>query len=465
MPLEETCANCQRSIGALEEAFVWKDNIVCHECYYRLSPPKLNPPNTPVSARLSPSQTSSPVYVQQADKTTSGLGVAALVLGILACLTCWIPLVGILSMPLSGLGLLFGIIGVTASVIGRKSALGFPMAGVVVSLIALVLAVSSTGLFVGAARVASEHTETDATEEPANVLEQENVITEQPVEAYLPQSSYTEQIDGHPYDKAEGVETNVTVFPINLDPYKQILRDQLVLTVRGLWTYCITIETAGLQVSLKKNVDPKTLKSIAENKPRFAEEATAEFDRWIANNMAKDNGGQLVESDLIRRNAQAVGELIYAVSYTRREDTPAYYIPTSGFISGQMVRIGAKNNEPVLMIGQLATGTVYNTLRSTEKKRAGTILKEGVFDCLRPIYACGQRIGVKHIAVVYGYPSKDFSEKYATTDVEAVGFVTSLDDCEKFLHQDLSQEEFLRRSEIFLFDRQANMKRIELTLE
>ncbi|NIA07653.1 MAG: hypothetical protein GWP14_08490 [Actinobacteria bacterium] len=460
MPPEETCANCQRFIGVLEEAFVWKDNIVCRECYYRLSALEQNTPTA-----VAPSQTSSAVYVQQAGKTTSGLGVAALVLGILACLTCWIPLVGTLSMPLSGLGLLFGIIGVVASVIGRKSALGFPMAGVVVSLIALVLAVGSTGLFVAALHLPSEHTDTNATEETADVLEQESVVTEQPEEAYLTQSSGTEEIEGEPYDKAEAVETNVTVFPTNLDPYKQILRDQLVLTVRGLWTYCITIETAGLQVSLKKNIDPKTLKSIAENRPRFAEEATAEFDRWITNNMAKDNGGQLVESELIRRNAQAVRELIYAVSYTRRDDTPAYYIPTSGFISGQMVRIGTKNNEAILMIGQLATSTVYNTLRSTEKKRAGTILKEGVFDCLRAVYVCGQEIGVKHITVVYGYLSKDFSEKYASTDAEALGFVTSLDDCEKFLHQDLSQEEFLRRSEIFLFDKQANMKRIELTLE
>ncbi|MCK4850671.1 MAG: hypothetical protein KAT11_04925 [Phycisphaerae bacterium] len=38
MPAQETCANCQRLIGALEEAFVWKDNIVCRECYKKLSP-------------------------------------------------------------------------------------------------------------------------------------------------------------------------------------------------------------------------------------------------------------------------------------------------------------------------------------------------------------------------------------------------------------------------------------------
>ena len=37
MPAEDTCANCDRSIGHLEEASVWKDNVVCSECYERLS--------------------------------------------------------------------------------------------------------------------------------------------------------------------------------------------------------------------------------------------------------------------------------------------------------------------------------------------------------------------------------------------------------------------------------------------
>lgn len=39
MSLEEICANCQRLIGAREDAFVWKDTIVCQECYNILSAP------------------------------------------------------------------------------------------------------------------------------------------------------------------------------------------------------------------------------------------------------------------------------------------------------------------------------------------------------------------------------------------------------------------------------------------
>jgi hypothetical protein len=78
-------------------------------------------------------------------KATSGFGVAALVLGILACLTCWIPFVGILSIPLSALGILFGVIGILVSAVGRRSGIEMPVAGSIVCIVALAIAVASTG--------------------------------------------------------------------------------------------------------------------------------------------------------------------------------------------------------------------------------------------------------------------------------------------------------------------------------
>ena len=51
MPSEESCANCHRMIGALEQAFVWKDNIVCSECHRRLSTKALDKPAESGKAR------------------------------------------------------------------------------------------------------------------------------------------------------------------------------------------------------------------------------------------------------------------------------------------------------------------------------------------------------------------------------------------------------------------------------
>jgi hypothetical protein len=90
-------------------------------------------------------------------KATSGFGIAALVLGLLACLTCWIPLVGMLGLPLAGLGLLFAVIGVLVSILGKRSHVGLPIAGLVVCAVAAVMAITSTRRFVHAFSASSEN--------------------------------------------------------------------------------------------------------------------------------------------------------------------------------------------------------------------------------------------------------------------------------------------------------------------
>ena len=35
--LEEVCGNCHRTIGALEDAYVWGQTVVCFECRQRLA--------------------------------------------------------------------------------------------------------------------------------------------------------------------------------------------------------------------------------------------------------------------------------------------------------------------------------------------------------------------------------------------------------------------------------------------
>ncbi len=78
-------------------------------------------------------------------RSTSGLGVAALVLGIIAALICWIPFIGLLGTPLAILGLVFGIIGLLIALIGRKAGLGMPISGSIVCVVALIIAIASTG--------------------------------------------------------------------------------------------------------------------------------------------------------------------------------------------------------------------------------------------------------------------------------------------------------------------------------
>jgi hypothetical protein len=79
-------------------------------------------------------------------KGASGLGVAALVIGIIALLLCWIPFVGMLSVPFSIIGLLLAGIGFIISLAGGRSSVGMPVAGGIICLLAIAIAVGVTSL-------------------------------------------------------------------------------------------------------------------------------------------------------------------------------------------------------------------------------------------------------------------------------------------------------------------------------
>jgi hypothetical protein len=80
-------------------------------------------------------------------KRSSSLGLASVILGVLAFLICWIPAVGCISLPLSGLGLLLAIIGFIVALARGGSSIGFPIAGGAVSALALAIGVVNFAAF------------------------------------------------------------------------------------------------------------------------------------------------------------------------------------------------------------------------------------------------------------------------------------------------------------------------------
>jgi hypothetical protein len=64
------------------------------------------------------------------------LGIVSVLFGTLALLVCWIPLVQVLAIPMLLLGGLAGILGILTSLVGRRSAVGWPMTGLSMSALA-----------------------------------------------------------------------------------------------------------------------------------------------------------------------------------------------------------------------------------------------------------------------------------------------------------------------------------------
>ena len=79
------------------------------------------------------------------NKATSGMAIAGLVLGILAAVSSWIPIINNFSFILAVIGLVFAIVGVVGTVRGKKAGRGIAIAALVINLVAagIVLAMQS----------------------------------------------------------------------------------------------------------------------------------------------------------------------------------------------------------------------------------------------------------------------------------------------------------------------------------
>ncbi len=129
----EVCQNCGRTIGNLETRHLFNGQIVCPECDGKLRLPRSTAP---------PGQN---VVVNVPDaKRLNAFGLVSVVLGIIASLSCWIPFVGCLAIPVGLIGMLFAFIGAVVSLAGRRTDAGFPFAGGVLCIIAVYIAFVTT---------------------------------------------------------------------------------------------------------------------------------------------------------------------------------------------------------------------------------------------------------------------------------------------------------------------------------
>lgn len=95
--------------------------------------PKTDTPTTNVSVQVN------------AQKKVTGLGIAGLVLGIIALISSVVPLINILTFPFVILALVFGGIAVAQTVKGKKSGKGIAIAGLVLGIVALIITMAMYG--------------------------------------------------------------------------------------------------------------------------------------------------------------------------------------------------------------------------------------------------------------------------------------------------------------------------------
>jgi hypothetical protein len=107
------------------------------------------------------------VTVQTITRPSNGLGTAGFVVGLIGLVLSFVPLIGVVAWPLVILGIVFSAIGISKASKGRATNKGLAIAGLVVSVIGLVICI----LWVAVWNKAAEDVEKEANREAVIVYE------------------------------------------------------------------------------------------------------------------------------------------------------------------------------------------------------------------------------------------------------------------------------------------------------
>jgi hypothetical protein len=135
-----------------------------------------------------------PAEIKTTDTRSNSLGIAGLVVAIIGLLLCWIPFVAILSLPISALALLLGMIALLVSLTRSGFGIGYPIATISLSVGAIVMAmIMGIGMFKATG---------DALNEMNNALAKSAAEREQARSGFAPALDTESQSNANPSDAA-----------------------------------------------------------------------------------------------------------------------------------------------------------------------------------------------------------------------------------------------------------------------
>jgi hypothetical protein len=175
-------------------------------------------------------------------------------------------------------------------------------------------------------------------------------------------------------------------------------------------------------------------------KPKTGEEAAADLDKYVDERPGADVGVNWVAEHTLLTKYRDTLESLVKVSLR-----PLLY-------TVYPVRFASHDGDLTLLLASLGSVNVYNTLRLEAKERAGKELAETVLPELRQfqIVKCP---ACKYFGVISVYGTKDFSESGSTPKPELVALVASVENCRKLADAEMTEEDFVAASDVYIVDR------------
>ena len=90
--------------------------------------------------QVTPTHQNVQVVVHQPDKSANALGVAGVIIGILALMGCWIPFIELITIPLAMISGLLSLVGFFVARSSNQSGTGWPIGGVVANAASIMIA-------------------------------------------------------------------------------------------------------------------------------------------------------------------------------------------------------------------------------------------------------------------------------------------------------------------------------------
>ena len=137
-------------------------------------------------------------------------------------------------------------------------------------------------------------------------------------------------------------------------------------------------------------------------------------------------------------------------------------------LNGLPLRFATQDSDIVLIASSLVADKVYNTLKTTARSRAKSATQSMILPVIPQFTKNLTSSGIQRFGVVAAYPFRNFvSDKSWDTKQEQVALVTTVSLANKFVNGEVTEDEFLDRSDIYLSDADmgSEFKKIKLSAE
>lgn len=188
----------------------------------------------------------------------------------------------------------------------------------------------------------------------------------------------------------------------------------------------------------------------------------------IINKYIQDNdtivGNTISECNLVKKYNKSINLLFHSLTILGNEEE-GLFLP---FYEQKipLYFISYKNKDTALILTSIVVRYTYNTLKMTSKQRVYKVIESYVITSLKNFTENFKDADLKYFGISCVYRSEDFSSSYSSK-FEYVCFIAPTDAIRKFVSYEITEEELINVSDIFVSDRDMGsiVKKIKINIE